>query len=121
MHASRIVSFSTPGPFDWPPISTVPAQHIYRPFTAPIYSLFTVGGGDQFVRVLIILAILYSREDVVFMSRIWIGRKGVTFREEGRRLERDGWLDWNGYSNLILIGMIDFGSFRCTGGRGGWL
>lgn len=85
MHASRIVSFSTPGPFDWPPISTVPAQHIYRPFTAPIYSLFTVGGGDHFVRVLIILAILYSREDVVFMSRIWIGREGVTFREEGGR------------------------------------
>lgn len=40
-------------------------------------------------------------------------------RESLRRLERDGWLDWNGYSNLILIGMIDFGSFRCTGRRGG--
>lgn len=39
--------------------------------------------------------------------------------ESLRRLERDGWLDWNGYSNLILIGMIDFGSFRCTGGEEG--
>lgn len=59
---------------------------------------------------------------MVFMSRIWIGREGVTFREEGGRgFEEigEGWLDWNGYSNLILIGMIDFGSFRCTGGEEG--
>lgn len=47
-----------------------------------------MGGGDQFVRVLIILAILYSREDVVFMSRIWIGREG------GRGFEEigEGWM-----------------------------